>query len=252
MLSGRSPTDVTWEGMGLQRVERRLEGMIEGAFARAFGGQLRPVEIGRRLVRAMDLDVDLGVRGEKVAPNDFEVELAAADLERFADLAELLPAELAAALEEHAADERYTLKGPVAVTLVEGNRRPGTIGVRGQIRAGRRATVPSAWIIGADGARVALRADDPITVGRLPECDIVTTDPNVSRRHAEIRCVHGEVRVVDLGSLNGTQVNGRGVPSGEDGAAVADGDRITVGSMSLRVVIGDGTRSGDPRSRSAH
>jgi pSer/pThr/pTyr-binding forkhead associated (FHA) protein len=118
-------------------------------------------------------------------------------------------------------------------------RRIGTFEVRAAIRPGARATLPSIWLVHPDGTRVALRADDPVTVGRLPECDVVTADPNVSRRHAEIRLVDGVVRVVDLGSLNGTQVNGRGVPAGEHGGTAAPGDRITVGSITLTVEAGD-------------
>jgi hypothetical protein len=221
--------------MGLQRVERRLERMIEGAFARAFRGQVRPVEIGRRLVRTMDLDVDLGVRGERVAPNAFEVLLADEDLRRLGTLADALPGELAAALEDHAAEERYHLKGRVEVVLRGSDRRSGSIDVRAAIRPGTRPRLPAAWIVQADGSRIALQADDPVTIGRLPECDIVTADPNVSRRHAEIRLVDGVIRVVDLGSLNGTQVNGRGVPAGDAGGVAGPGDRVTVGAVTLRI-----------------
>jgi Protein of unknown function (DUF3662)/FHA domain len=225
--------------MGLQRVERRLERAIEGAFARAFKSEIRPVEIGRRLVRHMDLDVTVGVRGEVVAPNAFEVHISPEDLERFGELAQVLPAELAGALEEHAADERYVLKGPLAVQLVPTNRYSGTFEVLAAIKPGVRRTAPQAWLVQADGTKTAVRADDPVTIGRLPECDIVTADPNVSRRHAEIRVVDGRVRVVDLGSLNGTQVNGRGVPTGNDGAEAVAGDRINVGALALRLEIGD-------------
>jgi hypothetical protein len=223
--------------MGLQRVERRLERAIEGAFARAFKSEIRPVEIGRRLVRHMDLDVTVGVRGEVVAPNAFDVLLSADDLKRFGDLVDVLPAELAAALEEHAADERYVLKGPVSVQLLPVERYTGTFEVRGAIRPGARPTAPRAWLVQADGSKVAVRADDPVTIGRLPECDIITADPNVSRRHAEIRIVDGRVRVVDLGSLNGTQINGRGIPTGDDGAEAVAGDRITVGALVLRLEV---------------
>jgi hypothetical protein len=226
--------------MGLQRVERRLERAIEGVFARAFKSEIRPVEIGRRLVRHMDLDVTVGVRGEVVAPNAFDVLLSADDLERFGDLADVLPAELAGALEEHAADERYVLKGPLSVQLLPVERYSGTFEVRAAIRPGPRPTAPQAWLIQADGTKIAVRSDDPVTIGRLPECDIVTADPNVSRRHAEIRVVDGRIRVVDLGSLNGTQINGRGVPTGDLGAEAVSGDRINVGALVLRLDLSPG------------
>jgi pSer/pThr/pTyr-binding forkhead associated (FHA) protein len=64
----------------------------------------------------------------------------------------------------------------------------------------------------------------------LPECDIVVSDPAVSRRHAEIRRRDGQFVVVDLDSTNGTRVNGAGVKD----RVLADGDEIRVGSVSVR------------------
>ncbi len=70
--------------MGLQQFERRLERLVEGVFARAFRSSLRPVELGRRLTREMDLRRTVGVRGEFIAPNHFLFELSASDRENFA------------------------------------------------------------------------------------------------------------------------------------------------------------------------
>jgi pSer/pThr/pTyr-binding forkhead associated (FHA) protein len=72
--------------------------------------------------------------------------------------------------------------------------------------------------------------DDPVTIGRMPECEVVLSDQNVSRRHAEVRRQNGEFVVVDLGSTNGTRVNGTGIRE----RRLADGDEITVGSSTLR------------------
>jgi pSer/pThr/pTyr-binding forkhead associated (FHA) protein len=72
--------------------------------------------------------------------------------------------------------------------------------------------------------------EDPITIGRLPECDIPVPDKNVSRRHAEIRRQDDAIVVVDLGSMNGTRVNGAGVKE----RVLEDGDEITVGTTTLR------------------
>jgi len=68
-----------------------------------------------------------------------------------------------------------------------------------------------------------------MVIGRLPECAIVLSDPNVSRRHAEIRRVGEAVVVTDLGSTNGTRVNG--IPVREQ--HLATGDEVTVGSTTL-------------------
>ena len=75
-----------------------------------------------------------------------------------------------------------------------------------------------------------LLTDDPVTIGRLPDCDVVLADTNVSRRHAEVRRQGNGFVVVDLGSTNGTKVNGLGVRE----RRLADGDEILVGNTKLR------------------
>ena len=80
-----------------------------------------------------------------------------------------------------------------------------------------------------DGTRIGI-GEEPVTIGRLPECDVVLGDPNVSRRHAEIRRQGTGFIVVDLGSTNGTRVNGAGVKERH----LVDGDEITVGGTKIR------------------
>src|SRR6478672_5502725 len=103
--------------MGLQRFERRLERLVEGAFGKAFRSGLQPVEIGRRLAREMDAGRQLGVRGT-VVPNEFTVRLSNEDLERFAGFHDALQVELADAAREHARTEGYRFEGPVEVTIL--------------------------------------------------------------------------------------------------------------------------------------
>jgi pSer/pThr/pTyr-binding forkhead associated (FHA) protein len=80
-----------------------------------------------------------------------------------------------------------------------------------------------------DGRRVPL-AEDPVTLGRLPDCDVVLSDPNVSRRHAEVRRKGNDFVVIDLGSTNGTRLNGAGVRE----RRLTDGDEITLGGTRIR------------------
>ena len=80
--------------MGLQAFERRLERMVEGVFARAFKSGLRPVELGRKVVRVMDDHRSVDVRGRKVVPNAFTVRLSADDHVQFADIEDTLVREL--------------------------------------------------------------------------------------------------------------------------------------------------------------
>jgi hypothetical protein len=214
--------------MGLAQIEQRLERLVEGAFAKALRGGLQPVEISRRLTREMDLLRRVGVHG-LMAPNAFVVRLSAQDAERFDSFADALARELGDAAREHARDEGYVFMGPVDVQIITDPRlRSGRFRVGAEVRAGVEG-LPAGSVVLPDGVRIVLGAA-PIVIGRLPECTIVLGDPNVSRRHAEIRRKGSEVFVVDLGSTNGTRVNG--LPTREQ--RLNDGDEVTVGTTTLR------------------
>ena len=214
--------------MGLQQFEQRLERLVEGVFAKAFRSGLQPVELGRRLTREMDLHRTVGVRGT-IAPNHFTVALSQSDQERFASFAESLTRELCDAVREHARDESYGFVGPVEVKLEDDpSLGPGEFLVASEMVEAPGGARVAAVALG-DGRRVVV-GDDPVTIGRLPECDIVLADPNVSRRHAEVRRQGDDFVVVDLGSTNGTKVNGAGVKE----RRLTDGDEVTVGGTRLR------------------
>jgi pSer/pThr/pTyr-binding forkhead associated (FHA) protein len=104
----------------------------------------------------------------------------------------------------------------------------GEFQVRAEVREG-----PGGGPIGAlvleDGSRVQL-GDEPVTIGRSPDCDVVLRDGTVSKHHAEVRREGAGFLLVDLGSLNGTRVNGRGVKEHR----LADGDQVAVGPVALR------------------
>jgi len=213
--------------MGLQQFEERLERLVEGTLSKPFRSSLQPIEIGRRLTREMDLHRRVGVRG-LIAPNSFTVTLSPADVDRFANFIDALSRELADAAREHARIEGYSFVGPVDVQVYEGSRlRPGRFVVTAEVVEGPEEG-PYAELVLPDGSRVEL-GDGPVTLGRLPECDIVLNDPNVSRRHAEFRRTADGVVVTDLGSTNGTRVNG--VPVREQ--QLVSGDEITVGSTTV-------------------
>jgi hypothetical protein len=213
--------------MGLQQFEERLERLVEGTLSKPFRSSLQPVEIGRRLTREMDLHRRVGVHG-LIAPNSFTVTFSPADVDRFANFVDALSRELADAAREHARIEGYSFLGPVDVQVYEGTRlRPGRFVVTAEVVEGPDEG-PYAELVLPDGSHFPL-GDGPVTLGRLPECDVVLNDPNVSRRHAEFRRTTDGVVVTDLGSTNGTRVNG--VPVREQ--QLASGDEITVGSTTL-------------------
>ena len=213
--------------MGLQQFEERLERLVEGTLSKPLRSTLQPIEIGHRLTREMDLHRRVGVRG-LIAPNSFTVTLSPADVDRFANFVDALSRELADAAREHARIEGYSFVGPVDVQVYEGTRlRPGRFVVTAEVVEGPEE-VPAAELVLPDGRHFPL-GDGPVTLGRLPDCDVVLNDPNVSRRHAEFRRTTDGVVVTDLGSTNGTRVNG--VPVREQ--QLASGDEVTVGSTTL-------------------
>jgi hypothetical protein len=213
--------------MGLQRFERRLERLVEGGFGKAFRSGLQPVEIGRRLVREMDIGRTLGVRGT-VVPNDFTVRIAEADLERFDGFRESLVNELGETARDHARESKYHFVGPVTITLsVDPKAKIGDLVIDAAIVAGPTGAIGA--LVLADGRRVQL-GDEPIRIGRLPDCDVPLSDSQSSRHHAEVRRGDHGFLVADLDSLNGTTVNGVVIHEKD----LEDGDVITIGETAIR------------------
>jgi hypothetical protein len=214
--------------MGLQQFERRLERLVEGVFAKAFRSGLQPVEIGRRLTREMDLRRTLAPKGTLV-PNGFVIALSPEDHDRFAPIEDELVAELIAVAQDHAREDGYVFLGPVTVTIeADDDLSPGRMLLASEMS---RGAGPSASLLLPDGGHITL-GSAAISMGRLPECEIVVSDPNVSRRHAEIRpSEHGSGwEVADLGSTNGTRLNGAviGAPT-----PLKSGDQVTVGATTI-------------------
>jgi len=211
--------------MGLQRIEQGLERLVEGAFAKAFRSGLQPVELGRRLVREMDLHRTLGVRGTLV-PNHFSIAVGPADRARLAPIEQTLVAELSDSARQHARDEHYRFAGALTVELVtDDHLAPGEFRLHGRLVEGG----PASALVLADGTRVGI-GEKPLTIGRGPDCDLVLSDPTVSKRHLQVTRQGGQVVLSDLGSTNGTRVNGAGVRE----RALADGDEIHLGATVLR------------------
>ena len=208
--------------------ERRLEGLVEGVFARVFKSGLRPIELGRRLVREMDINRSIGVRGRPLAPNHFDVRVSQADYDRFAEIGDSLQRELCDAAREHGRDEGYSFMGPISVDLlVDPKKRTGDFSIDARMREGIGGVGAGSLLL-PNGDRYMLGAE-PVSFGRMPECDITLNDTNVSRRHAEIRATGDTFTLVDLGSTNGTKVNGVRVAQRE----LQDGDELTFGTITL-------------------
>ena len=211
--------------MVLRGFERRLERLVEGTFARVFRSGLQPVELGRRLVRVMDEERTIDVKGRAVTANDYLVGLNPFDHRRFSEVSTGLEAELTEAAREHARERGYTFMGPLTVHLASDPKlREGQFSVVGQFQQGPGGSGAGALRF-ADGTRFPL-GDGVVTIGRADDCELVIDDPRVSRRHAEIRPSGPDYLLVDLGSTNGTLVNGHRVTShllvGSDRISISD------------------------------
>jgi hypothetical protein len=219
----------------LDRFEKRLEGLVSGAFARAFKAEVQPVEIASAVQREMDNHAAIVGPGRTFVPNDFVVELGTGDHERLTVYAEALGNELAAMAREHAAEQGFTLIGPVRVTFEhDESLETGVFRVRGTAVSGRlpgpRGPAGLGGTARLEGQGATFLLSPPVAViGRGTEADVRLEDPGVSRRHAEIRLSADGARIVDLGSTNGTSVNGHQVSESE----LADGSEVTIGRTRL-------------------
>jgi hypothetical protein len=183
------------------------------------------VEVGRKVTRALDADRAVGVDGVPIAPNNIGVYLSTTDFDRFHAFADALARELAEVAREHARAEGYHFLGPVTVTLVADDElRAGECDVAAEVHEGTRV----GSLVLPDGRRYPL-GERLVALGRMSGCDVVVADPRASRRHAEIKPVgHGFV-ISDLGSMNGTLVNGSRVRE----HPLTDGDEIRIGATVL-------------------
>jgi Protein of unknown function (DUF3662)/FHA domain len=245
----------------LRNIEHKIEGLFEGVFGRAFRTHVQPVELARKLVKEMEDHRVISV-SRVYAPNEYTVYLAPSDREQFANYEDSLRSELQQYLAENARRERYELlSDPAVVFETDADLEMGEFGIATRMVQGaapqpgeppsqpqpgatmvyRKPPVEteavSAEELGLGREIVSLTVngtkheldEGKAVIGRSKDCDIQIPDPNVSRRHAEVRQEGAAYWVVDLDSTNGTEVNGRR----QKRAKLRQGDRITLGSTEL-------------------
>ncbi|MFF1412716.1 FhaA domain-containing protein [Streptomyces sp. NPDC058289] len=101
----------------LKRFEQRLEGLVNGTFAKVFKSEVQPVEIAGALQRECDNNATIWNRERTVVPNDFIVELSTGDYERLSPYSGQLGDELAGLVRDYAKQQRYSFMGPIKVQL---------------------------------------------------------------------------------------------------------------------------------------
>jgi Protein of unknown function (DUF3662)/FHA domain len=247
----------------LRSIESKIEGLFEGVFGRAFRTHVQPVELARKLAKEMDEHRSVSVSRVYV-PNEYTVYLSPGDRQQFSSYEGSLIGELQEYLAEHARREAYALLTPPRVLIsTDADLATGEFGIATRLVQPEVPLPAAAPIAPAEpGATMLYRPRTPIgedtpaeppaeverevvtltvdgrtypltarrvVLGRSRECDIRIPDANVSRRHAEVRQEGATHWVVDLGSTNGTEVNGRRV----ERTKLSDGDRITIGSTDV-------------------
>ena len=248
----------------LRTIESKLESLFEGLFGRAFRTNVQPVELARKLVKEMDDHRSVSVSRVYV-PNEYTIYLSPGDLDQFSSFEDSLREELQEYLAEHARRERFVLLTPplvklesdadldigvfgIATRLVRGPGRPAPEGAPAEqptpgatmvykaVDPGARSAaeeaaaveVPPSAVLTFAGQRHELDGERAV-IGRSKDCDIQVSDPNVSRRHAEVRRDGNSYTLVDLDSTNGIEVDGKQVKRLE----LHDGSRFTIGSTEI-------------------
>jgi Protein of unknown function (DUF3662)/FHA domain len=226
------------------RFEKKVEGAVSGAFARAFKGDVQPVEIAARLQRELDAEAKLLSRNKRLVPNEFNVRLSQHDHDKLAPYATTLNAELATELRNHAREMGYVFNGPVKVvfeldtSLPTGHFTVDSEAVAGITPRSGRASETSInrapLVLEVNGTRHPLQPPG-LVIGRGSDADLRINDPGISRRHAQIRVNEAgpqvQIDIVDLGSTNGIVVNGQRVQQ----AVLQEGARIEIGSTRMLV-----------------
>jgi hypothetical protein len=261
----------------LQQFEHRLEGAVEGFFARAFRSGVQPIELAKAVQRYAADSQHVTADGV-VVPNVYRVTVSPKDHDRLEGFGSSLPRELAELVVTTAVERGWLLRGPAKVRIeVDDEVRLGRYRVTGRVEAtgeqaarasgaakaatpstgqpvaaprphpdGDRASIDRTQVVGsvpstglslvvrsgaAAGARTQLKGAR-VTAGRLSSCDLTIDDPTVSREHAAF-VRRGEVWwVVDLGSTNGTTVNGARAAE----HPVTPGDRVELGDAVVELV----------------
>jgi hypothetical protein len=226
----------------LDSFEKGLERAVNGAFAKTFKSGVQPVEITSALRRELDTKAAVVSRDRILAPNRFTVRLAETDYRRMRDLGPALVDELSQLVQQHAASQGYQFTGAVTIefaeddTLSEGMVQIDSTSVKGAV----------AWtpVVDINGQRHQLIKSRTV-IGRGSDADITIDDTGTSRRHVEIIWDGARAQVRDLGSTNGSQLNGAQVKQ-----AILEPDSvITIGRTSIvfRVVAQAGAEQADAR-----
>jgi len=243
----------------LQRFEKRLEGLVEGAFAKVFKGVVHPVEILNAMQREAEAHKAILAGGRTLVPNRYVIDLSPYDHSRLAPYAAALAQELAQSQAEFIGEQAWTVYGDVIVEVERGEGLDtGMFRVTAEVYTGGDVAPVSApggydagpaypsydqgggygpppghggrnvRLVSGDGRTYPLQMGSTV-IGRGDQANLRLPDVGISRRHARLDFDGGQVVLTDLGSTNGTMVNGQRVSA----VALNPGDMIQLGTTTL-------------------
>jgi hypothetical protein len=189
----------------LDSFEKGLERAVNGAFARTFKSGLQPIEITAALRRELDTKAAVVSRDRILVPNRFTVRLARGDFAAMTAIGQTLIDELGRLVQQHAAAQHYQFAGAVSIQFLEdaslsqGVLQIDSVNVKG--------TVSWAPVLDIAGKRYPILKSRTV-IGRGSDADITVDDTGISRKHVEVLWDGSRAEVNDLGSTNGSQLNG--------------------------------------------
>jgi hypothetical protein len=248
----------------IAQLEAFLERLFEAPAGR-LGATLQPVLLTKRIERAMDTGKAFGAAGI-IVPNRYDLHLHPADFAAFEPYRGSLEDDLAHGAAARARREHYHLVARPTVTLVADPAVPrGDVRVAANVvdvagapapepmpaqasdrtmvlaRAGHEPETPDSasrayLLVHTDGApRVRFDLGGAlISIGRASDNDVIVDDPEVSRHHCQLKLQHGAYSLADLGSRNGSWINGQPVNE----VALGPGDLIRIGSTEIEFQVG--------------
>ncbi len=192
----------------LDQFEKGLERVVNGAFARAFKSGLQPLEVTAALRRELDTKAAVVSRDRILVPNRFRVRLAPSDYSRMTGLGPALIDEFTQLVQQHANAQRYSFAGGIDIALEnDPNLATGVVRIDSENVAGAVVWTP---VLDIAGRRYTLTKGRTI-IGRGSDADITLDDAGTSRQHIEILWDGTRAQVTDLGSTNGSKLNGQKV-----------------------------------------
>jgi len=238
--------------MSLKKIEKKLEGFFEGLFAKGFKASVQPVEVAKKLTKEMDSHKTISV-GKIYAPNEYTVFIGMEDIKSLKSFESVLVSDLADYITSHAKQQKYILTGPPTIEVeADENLSLGEVKVTSRLTATdevENKKDQTQLIPPEEAKKQELHLHQPCLImqgqnetltfpllkkttvlGRLHTNDIVLEDPNISRVHAEVKKEGNEFFIHDLGSTNGTYVNGKP----QKKWVLQDGDIIVLGETELR------------------